>query len=428
MKILSRFKQNALFKNMGYLTILQMANYLFPLITVPYMNWTIKVSGYGVLVLAQSVVSYFILIVNYGFYYSGPRMIAINRDDPEKISEIFSAIMLIKSLLMILSFGCVALLAWLVPVFRGNYPAYIVSLLAIVGEVIFPVWFFQGMESMSYITKLNLASRFITTVLLVVLVHGPGDLYTACTLQALAGAPLAGVFAIFVIFRKFKVRLVLPSRELLYEYMHDNWNLFLAQFSTSVFTNINPLLLGLMVSRDAVGIYGVADKAVRMVVSLIQPVTTAVYPRVTRLFAQSFDEARLFVKKVLKFGTAFFFFISLCLFVAAPLITLLITGKNLQDTTTIIRILCLIPTSIFINNMYGTQIMINCGLQVQFRNIILFCGFFLILSSAVLIHMYSAIGAGVGSLLAELLMTGLMVFAVERNKRLRLFRTSFNTN
>lgn len=425
MKLLSLIKKNSLFKNMGYLTVLQMTSYLFPLITYPYLYRVIGIANCGILALAQSVISYFVLFVNYGFYLSGPRLIAINREDHEKVSEVVSAILIIKSILMIFSIMIIALLSVSVPVMKPHYMAYLVTTLSLVGEVIFPTWFFQGMEDMSYITVLSVISRFVALLMLLILVRSKADLIAACAIQALSGA-IAGVMSLVVIFRKYRIRLKMPGRELLASYMRDNWNLFLAQFSTSVFQNANAVLLGFFVSNTAVAVYAAADKAVRLVVSLIQPVTTAIYPKVTRLFAQSVDEARVFIKRTLTYGTLFFFSISLALFLAAPLITLFMTGKNVSTVTDLIRILSIIPTTIFINNMYGTQIMVNCGLEIKFRNIILLCGIVLIFSSVIFINLFSTIGAGLASLLAELLLAGLMVQSIERNKKLRLFgKTAF---
>lgn len=420
MKILAAIRQNSLFKNMSYLTVLQMTNYLFPLITYPYLYRVIGVANCGILALAQSVISYFVLLVNYGFYLSGPRLIAINRDDPAKVSETFSAILVIKSMLMVVGFVLVALLSFTVPVMRAHSVIYIVTTLSLVGEVIFPTWFFQGMEDMSFITVFSVISRFVALLLLIALVRSPADLVLACAIQVCSGV-LAGIMAMVVVFRKYKVRLTLPTRDTFILYMRDNWNFFLAQFSTSIFSNANAVLLGFFVSYTAVSYYAAADKAVRMVVSLIQPVTTAIYPKATRLFAKSVDNALAFIKKALKYGTVFFFAASLALFLAAPLITWFMTGENIATVTDIIRILSILPTSIFINNMYGTQIMVNCGLEVKFRNIILFCGLTLIVSSLLFIQLFATIGAGLASLLAELLEAGLMMGSVERNKRLRLF-------
>ncbi|HEX3027365.1 MAG TPA: flippase [Clostridia bacterium] len=424
MKLMNLIKENRLFKNMGYLTALQMTNYLFPLVTIPYLYRVIGIGGYGVLSLAQSVISYFVLLVNFGFYLSGPRLVAIHRENKEKISEIFSTILIIKSILMLVSFFTITLLAASIPIMRVNFMAYFFTMLSLVGEVLFPAWFFQGMESMSYITALNVVSKLIALVLLLITVRGPGDLNLACAIQALSSV-LAGIMAVFPIFFKYGVKLRMPERGVLKSYMTENWNLFLAQFSTSIFNNANPVLLGFFVSNTAVGYYAAADKAVRLVVSLISPVTTAVYPRATRLFAKSTEQALAFVKRVLTYGVFFFLAVSAALFASAGLITFLMTGRNVPEITCIMRILSIIPTTIFINNIYGTQIMVNCGMEIKFRNIILFCAVFLLGSSIILIKFYSAVGAGIASLLAELLLAALMVLNIEGNKKLSLFKNGF---
>jgi PST family polysaccharide transporter len=55
---------------------LQVANTLLPLITVPYVVRVIGPGNYGLIAFAQAFVTYFVLLVNYGFDLSASREVA----------------------------------------------------------------------------------------------------------------------------------------------------------------------------------------------------------------------------------------------------------------------------------------------------------------------------------------------------------------
>ncbi|MBN1086315.1 oligosaccharide flippase family protein [Erwinia aphidicola] len=66
-----------MFKNIAYLALVQVSNFVFPVITLPYLVRTLGVSDYGSIMLSLAIVQYFSLVVDYGFNYSATREIAI---------------------------------------------------------------------------------------------------------------------------------------------------------------------------------------------------------------------------------------------------------------------------------------------------------------------------------------------------------------
>src|SRR5690554_3117541 len=162
-KILARFKKSkdgkVLASNFGYLMLLQIAGYVFPLITIPYLARVIGVDGFGKIAFAAAVMVWFQTVSDWGFNYTATRDVARNRDDKEKVSEIFSNVLWARCLLMIVSFLLLLLAIFIVPIFRDNYAIILVTFLLVPGHIMFPDWFFQAMERMKYITILNQIGR-----------------------------------------------------------------------------------------------------------------------------------------------------------------------------------------------------------------------------------------------------------------------------
>ncbi|EJM0847537.1 oligosaccharide flippase family protein, partial [Salmonella enterica] len=94
-------------KNIIYLLAVQGGNYIFPLITLPYLVRVLEPTGYGIYGYSFALIQYFILLVDYGFNYSAPKAISLNRYNNDNISSIFWNIVAIK--IIIASIGFIVL-------------------------------------------------------------------------------------------------------------------------------------------------------------------------------------------------------------------------------------------------------------------------------------------------------------------------------
>jgi len=159
-----------LVQNFSSLTILQFSNYLFPIITFPYLVRVLGPEKFGLVNFAAAFVAYFNVFTDYGFNLSATKDISINRNNPNKVNEIFSTVLVIKLILSVVSLMVFSLLIFTIPRFSANSEIYFYSFLIVLGAVLFPGWFFQGMEKMKYITVTNVTVKIIWTILSVMII------------------------------------------------------------------------------------------------------------------------------------------------------------------------------------------------------------------------------------------------------------------
>jgi len=154
----------SLVSNFSYLTLLQVAGYLFPLITIPYLSRVIGVEGIGRVAFGAAVITWFMSISTWGFNYTATREAARNRDDLNKLSEIFSNVFWARSALAFLCFIVLLGLIIVISSFRENKLVLLITFLTIPGNILFPEWLFQALERMKYITILSLISKLLFTL------------------------------------------------------------------------------------------------------------------------------------------------------------------------------------------------------------------------------------------------------------------------
>ena len=111
--------------------------------------------------------------------------------------------MVIRFSLAILSFIILLLIVFGFGKFKNDWQIYFLAFGMVVGQVLFPVWFFQGMERMKYVAFLNIASKLLFTILIFIAIRETSD-YIYVPLINSCGFILAGVLGQILAFRNNK--------------------------------------------------------------------------------------------------------------------------------------------------------------------------------------------------------------------------------
>ena len=400
--------------NIISLYVLQGLNYLVPLAILPYLVRVLGMRGYGILAFAQSFAQYFTILTDYGFNYSATRSIAKTRDDDALVSRHFCSVFVIKLLLMSIGLLCLLVIVTLVPRFRDNADFFFVAYLAVIGNVLFPVWFYQGMEKMRYISAVVGSSRLLAAIALFIFVHHPQDTLLALLILS-SGTLVGGLIGLILAFRHFQLRIQWPPLTDLKDALTEGWHLFVSTAAVSMYTNTNVFLVGLLAGNVEAGYFSAADKLVRAMQGLIAPITQAVFPHVSYLAAESKQRALRFAQKTLFWMGGLTLAPCLFLLALAPWVALVCFGHAGMPSVPIIRWIAFLPFIIAVSNVLGVQTMIPFGLDRPFSRILIGAGIFNVLLAWPLIAHFRAVGAGIAVLSTECLVTFTMLIVLQRH-------------
>lgn len=412
-KLFNTEEKQRLLSNILSLGVLQGANYLLPLLTLPYLVRVLGPEYFGLLAFVGATIAYLSLITDYGFNLSATRQISIHRNNQARISDIFCSVMIIKVALMLVSFLLMALLVFSVETFRQYWQVYFVTFGAVIGQVLFPVWFFQGMEKMKYITYLNLMSKTFFTLSVFIFVQEKTD-YIWVPILTSTGYIAAGIGSLYIIKKEFFIDFKWQNWQLIKYQLIDGWHVFFSSIAISLYTVTTIFIVGLFVNSMAVGYFSAADKIIQALKGLYTPVSQAIYPLIGKKMHENRLEGLAFVRKVMCIVGSVMFFVSLIVFFYAEQIVGLLLGEQYMQSVVLLKIMAFLPFVICISNFLGVQFMLNIGLKKEFSVIVLLMAIFGMLNSVFFISIFKEGGAAFALLITEILVTVLFLIIVRK--------------
>lgn len=407
--------RHKLAENIFSLYVLQGLNYIIPMAVLPYLVRTLGMERYGLIAFAQSFAQYFTLLTDYGFNFSATRSIAQQRNDESAVSRLFCSVLLIKSALMVVGFAVLAGIVEMVPRFHHNSEFFLVAYLAVAGNVLFPVWYFQGIENMRYISGITGASRLLGAVALFIFVHRPGDALLSLSIQSIT-VLIAGAAALWISLRGFSVRLSRPTSADLRNVLWEGWHLFVSTAAVSLYTNTNVFVVGILAGDLQAGYFSAAEKLIRAMQGLITPVSQAMFPHMSALAARSRRAALEFAVRMLRWMGTIAFAASLAILLLAAPVVAICFGKSGLGSVPIIRWIAFLPFLVAVSNVLGIQTMVTFGLDRQFSRILIFGGIFNVALAVPLVWLHAAQGAAMSVMGTETFVTVTMGVVLWRNK------------
>lgn len=358
------------------LSILNGINLIIPLVTMPYLIKILGTQLYGEIIYIQSILSYGTLLVSFGINTSGTRLVSLSRENTVKLNSIFSHIIYLRIFLFSLTALVLTLILTCTDVVSNEmYWVYLISMSLPLGEVLFPLWYFQGVERMHLITIAFALSKLLFLFGVFILIKGKEDYILFPALNSLS-LLLMGFVSLFYILKKDGLKFVKLSWIQIYKILKSSLALFLSNISLHLFTLSNKVIIGGFVGFNEVSAYEVTEKMVNLFKKPQMILSQAIFPKTSR------GVKKTSLKKIalISFLIGILLFASLAL-MSEKLMTIF-GGEDLIEYSHYLIVL-----GITIPIVYYSQFAITHGLIARGHDKF----WFYIISSAALIYLFALI-------------------------------------
>jgi len=390
-------RHKVLVQNFSYLSIIQIINLPLSIITYPYLIRVLGKDTYGIVIFAQAVVVYLVVLVGFGFNISATHEVSVYRDNKEKLNEIVSSVLIIKSVLFFVALLILCCLLIFIPRARGYELLFIISMWPCLYDVIFPSWYFQGIERMKYITYITLISRVIFLALIFIFVRKPEDYLLVPAIYGL-GYIIAGIISLYIVFSKHKIKFNSQDFKTLKLYFYDSVPIFVSNLSTSLYATTSKVFVGAFLGMGEVAYYDLAEKVTALMKIPQSMLNLSLFPKISK--EKNID----FVKQMFKISMIINILLFIVVILSSKYIILLLGGKEMLPAQVIVNILALTVPVIAISNVFGIQVLIPFGHNKTFSNVIVTSGFvyFLMLFFLWFTLGFSVIGISTVTLITEI--------------------------
>ena len=391
--------------------ILSASNFLFPLITFPYISRILGASGNGVISFASSITNYFVMIASLGIPTYGIRACARVRDNKDRLSKTVQELLIINSVTTILSIITFISCIFFVPKFAEEKVLFLINGLTILLNMFGVNWFYQALEQYDYITIRSIIFKAASVLFMFLLVHSSNDyiIYGAITVLANVGSNILNFIRLrmFINVKKYNN----------YEFaihLKPIFVLFAQSLVTSIYINLDTAMLGFMTSDYEVGLYSAAVKLKSVLLALVQSLGNVLLPRMSYYAKNDMEEEyrktmseSLIFTCLLSFPLAVFF--SIC----SKDILLFLAGNEYIGATLAMIFTTIAIVPIGITGILGIQVLISKGREDQVLYSVTIGAIIDVILNWILIPKYGATGAAFATMIAEFGVLAYQIFAVK---------------
>ncbi len=406
-------ERKVVMKNVASLSVLQAITYFLPVIILPYLFRVIGPEKFGLIAFAQAFVQYFMILTDYGFNISATKEISLYREEHVKVSNAFSSVMTVKIALAALSLLTMGIIVYFIPKFRNDWMVYVFSFGTVVGNTLFPVWFFQGKEKMKHIADLNIIGGIVYAALIFIFVRQPSD-YLMVPLANSCVFLITGIMGQYIVFRRFRVSFKFQGYENIRKQLRGGWDIFISIAAINAYTTTRVFTVGLLTNNTLTGLYSIAERIASFCQTFpLASFSQAIFPRLSKIFHKNKLKALKIMQHVQHITLNIALICLPLIFIFARLLVKVVCGGNYNETVLSLRLL--IISVFFVSaNAFRVQFLLVCGKTHIYSRIHIIMAMMGLPLIFLLIYSFSYVGAAVATVAIEAGIFTITYFTVKR--------------
>lgn len=403
--------KNSITKNYIYNLAYQILIIILPIITTPYLSRVLGAENIGIYSYTLSIVTYFILFGSLGISMYAQREIAYVQDDKYKRSKIFWEILILRFITLTISM----IIYYLTYVNGTQYQMYYkIILMEIISNCFDISWYFQGMEDFKKTVFRNTLVKIISIVLIFLLIKSPEDLAKYFIIYVVSN--FIGNISLWLyipeILDKIKIKELKPI-----QHLKPTIGLFIPQIAIQVYTLLDKVMIGVIIDdKSEVGYYDQAQKIIKMLLTVVTSLGTVMIPRMANTFANgNMRQIKEYMKKSFRFVYILSIPMIFEIIAVSDKFVPVFFGDGYEKVSIIMKVISPILLIIGLSNVIGSQYLLPTKRQKEFT-ISVTCGAIAnFIVNSIMIRKYGAIGASIGTVIAETIVTAIQIYFVKKD-------------
>lgn len=385
----------------------------FIVITTPYIARILGPKSLGKVEYVNSMVTYFMLFTALGIPSYGIREVAKYRDNSKELSKLVLELLIILCITTIIGY---IVLFGLLYSYKSLYELKDIILVMSVNIICNNIgieWFYQGIENQLYITKRFILVRILTLIAMFIFIKNKEDylIYAFILVMMQSGSNILNLINLrkYISFKDIKF-----SSIELKKHLKPILIIFMATVATTIYLQLDSLMIG-NVSKEAVGIYIVPNKLIRMILVVVTALGTVLLPRITNCLKNKDHDN---YNSYMNISLNYIFFIALPLAVSTFLLSddiiNIMAGSQFIASTLTLKILSPILFTIGIAYFLGFQLLYPLGLERYYTYSVIVAALVNFVFNYLMIPKYLQNGAAIGTVVAETIGPLIMLFLARK--------------
>lgn len=265
-------------ENYFFMTVLQLLNSFFYLLIYPYLIRVLGSENYGMFVFATSLSSYCLFFLNFGFDLPATKFVAENNGSKIELSKVLSSLFTAKSILFLILVIFFSVSIFINDFLNNHKELYLVVFISIYSYVLFPQWFFQGIQNMKIVTSIQLITKIMSLPFIFILVKNSNDIINYAYITTITNL-VAAVIAYLIIRIKYDLRIGFEPINELKPWFKESQAFFYTNLAATIKEYTIPIIIGSFFGMKEVALYDLANKVIAVPRTLILSINAAIFPK-----------------------------------------------------------------------------------------------------------------------------------------------------
>lgn len=382
---------------------------IFPIITFPYVTRVLMADGLGRIQFLNSIINYVTLLSAIGIPLYAIREIARLRDDVYERNKATIEVLSFHLLLTLAGYAIIFILALSINKIYSDILLYLLLSAHVALSAIGIEWFYKGIEDFGYITLRSLIVRIVCLVSLFLFVKSKGDLYIYAGISVFSEA--GNYIFNFTHLRKYISISEIPWRELnLKRHLQPSLRIFILNLITSIYVNLDSVMLGFLSTTVAVGFYGAVTRLTKALLGIVTTLGTVLLPRLSNYVSnRDITSFNAVASKSSRFVITMATPMVMGLIFTAPQLIPVMCGTEFLPAIPTIQIIAPIILFIGLSNLVGLQVLYSQGKE-KIVIVSTSCGAIAnFILNLVLIQQFAQNGAAIATVVAEFVVIAIMM-------------------